>query len=452
MLSSSAFRVPAQVLSRRARMDFEAARRRRTASLPSASTAMAADQLRALSGIWADAVADIPYYRALVANGQAPAQVRSWSDVQRIPPLTRQILQDQAAQFTRRSRTPDGFAYTAGSTGTPLRIGIDQSERDLLRIVKMAEWQRLGYERDSRLYLLWGHQHLLGTGLRGRINHARRRTLDRLLGYRRVNAYCLSEERCEQIAENLLRFRPVGIIGYAAALDLFARYTRHCRARYHALKLGFVLITTEAPPRPDTLEMLRDVFGCPIVEEYGGGEFGQVAFRRERGPFTTYHDLCYLETDGDTDNGAQSVLLTTLYHRYTPLIRYRVGDAVVEPDILPHGHVARFSAIAGRLTDVIAVSPRDSIHSLSVFHCIHRESDVYNIQMRLSDDGIDLTLVTAPGTDRAALEARIRPRLSDVHPLLGRARFKYAADVETNRAGKRRWCIDQRAQDIRCAG
>jgi hypothetical protein len=83
-----------------------------------------------------------------------------------------------------------------------------------------------------------------------------------------------------------------------------------------------------------------------------------------------------------------------------------------------------------------------------VFHCVHQER-VHNIQMVLRDDGVDLRLVS-PETDRATMEARIRARLTQVHPALANARFEYLEDLETNRAGKRRWFVDRRTQ-IPCA-
>ncbi len=87
----------------------------------------------------------------------------------------------------------------------------------------------------------------------------------------------------------------MAFISYASALDLFARYTVEYRERFRALGLRFVLATAEPPPRPDTVSRLEDLFGCPVVEEYGGAEFGQVAFKRGREPFEVYHDLNYLE-------------------------------------------------------------------------------------------------------------------------------------------------------------
>ena len=104
-------------------------------------------------------------------------------------------------------------------------MGMSQREKDLTRIIKLAAWQQFGYTPSSRLFLIWGHSHLLGTGWRGRINHVRRKLGDAVIGYKRVDAYRLNRSLCQRHAESLIRFRPLGLIGYASALDLFARYT-----------------------------------------------------------------------------------------------------------------------------------------------------------------------------------------------------------------------------------
>ena len=404
-------------------------------------------QLAAIGKCWIDAVADLPYYGGLVAAGLAPARIESWRDVAALPLLTRRILQDRPGEFIRRSGPPASFMTTAGSTGTPLRIGMDQGERDLMRIVKLAAWQAFGYDRSSRLFLIWGHAHLLGTGWKGRVNHLKRRLADAALGYRRVDAYRLTETSCAAHAEALIAFRPIGLIGYASALDLFARYTRSYRDRFRRIGLKFVLATAEAPPRADSLELLEDHFGCPVVQEYGGAEFGQVAFKIGTAPFETYGDLNFVETE-HADRREQPLVITSLYRRYVPLVRYQVGDAIEGAEALPHGHVARFEAMAGRVNDVIVLGNGDAIHSVAVFHCVHQEK-VHNIQMVLRDEGVDLRLVS-PETDRAPMEARIRARLAQVHPSLANARFEYLEDLETNRAGKRRWFVDRRTQ-LPCA-
>ena len=427
------------------RRQFQAAEARRLAGAASTNADWSGRQLEAFRQVWAEAIVDLPYFASLVSEGRAPSMIGSWDDVRAIPVLTRQIFQDRPTDFIRRSGPPDSVMTTAGSTGTPLRIGMSQAERDGMRIVKLAAWQGLGYQQGSRLFLIWGHSHLLGTGWTGRYNHLKRKVADAVLGYRRVDAYRLDRAACNAHAEALLRFRPIGLIGYASALDLFARYTQAYRERFRAIGVRFVLATAEAPPRADTVPVIEDLFGCPVVQEYGGAEFGQVAFKTGPAPFEVYADLNYVECEppdaGSSDE--HPVLLTSLYPRYVPLIRYRVGDTMIGPDVQAHGHVRRCDAIGGRVNDVIHLDGGDAIHSVAIFHCVHQEPSVYNIQMALHDAGIEIRLV-ASSADTAAMEARIRARLRQVHPALAHVRFQYVEDLPTSRAGKRRWFVDHR--------
>lgn len=437
---------PRFLISRKLRHDFQAARDRNSRDASHGTANLANQQLEAVRRLWADAVSDIPYYSALVASRKAPREINSWDDFQSVPVLTRQAIQDQSKDFARRSGIPKYHTITAGSTGTPLRIGMNQFERDVMRVVKLAAWMKLGYTQSSRLFLIWGHSHLLGTGWKGRINHLKRRLTDAFVNYKRVDAYRLNRESCVKYAEMLLRFRPVGVIGYSSALDLFARYTSQFRERFRALGVRFVLATAEPMPNSDTIPVLEDLFHCPVVQEYGGAEFGQVAFKIGEAPFEVYSDLVYLEglPSATDETQPDTALLTTLYARYFPLFRYQVGDALRGVDRLPNGHIRRFESIAGRVNDVIKFADGNSVHSVAIFHCIHQESSIHTIQMVIGDNGIEILLAsTSPGD--AAVENRIRKRLAQVHPLLANARVTYVEDVLTNRAGKRRWFIDKRS-------
>ena len=430
------------LLSRRVAEHFRRADERRTMLARHDAASWPLRQFQSLHEVWADAVSDVPYYRRLVSEKKAPSHILDWSDLSSIPALTRHILQDHADEFIRDSAPPQSFMKTAGSTGEPLRIGMNHPERELMRIVKLVEWQSLGYTESSRLFLIWGHGHLLGTGWRGRLNHARRKLADAFLGYQRVDAYRLDPASCRDYAEALIRFKPIGLISYASALDLFARYTTEFRDRFRALGLKFVLSTAEAPPRPDTFDRLRDLFGCPVVQEYGGAEFGQVAFDGGAGPFAVYHDLNYLEAE-PAHSVEEPLLVTSLYRRYVPLIRYRVGDAAIGTKRWPNGHVYAFDKMAGRVNDVIEIRPGVFVHSVAVFHCIHQEPDVLGIQMVLTDEGIDILLIARDG-ERVAMEQRMRGRLAQVDPGLAVARFQYVDDLQVTRAGKRRWYVDRR--------
>src|SRR5262245_26277889 len=158
---------PGYLVNADLRRQFDAATERRTTR--STDAPLAKQQLSALQSVWADAVSEVPYYARLVAERNAPRVIDSWRDVAELPILSREILRDRADEFIRRSGPPMSVMRTAGSTGTPLSVGMNQAERDLMRVVKMSAWQAFGYDRSSRLFLIWGHAHLLGNGWIGRV-------------------------------------------------------------------------------------------------------------------------------------------------------------------------------------------------------------------------------------------------------------------------------------------
>ncbi len=146
-------------------------------------------QLEKIKRVWKNCVSDIPYYRHLVATGMAPSVIEDWDDFNQIPVLDRRILQEQAAQFRRRSGPPHSSVATAGSTGQPVQLGQWRTGMEPLRVAKLVPWLRLGYTLDDSLYLIWGHAHLLGTGWRRYYNRTIRKSkLDASFGTSRLRS------------------------------------------------------------------------------------------------------------------------------------------------------------------------------------------------------------------------------------------------------------------------
>ena len=397
-------------------------------------------QLGRIQEVWKDAVTDVPYYGRLVAEGRAPADIRNWKDFLEIPELSREILQDHKEEFMRRSGPPDLWRMTGGSTGNPIKFGVWNSEDAVIRMLKLVLWHRVGYCPSDRLFLIWGHSHLLGSGWRRYWNHFLRKAKDAALGYKRVDAYALSPALCEDYAHELLQFRPAGLIGYSAALDYFVRSLPEKWKQFRALNLKFVMPCAEPAPKEDSFELLEKVFGCQVIQEFGGVDFGHVGMKLGDEPFRIFGKYNFLESAAEGDDA----LVTSLYKRYLPLIRYRQGDVLGGVHKLDYGHVASFEKLQGRVNDMVLLSDGTSVHSVAVFHCAHQETSVLNIQMILEDHEIRILLVTRKGYDSDA-ESRIRHRLAQISPLLGKAKIEAVDDLITTRAGKRRWFVDLRS-------
>ena len=408
---------------------------------------IAQTQLRKLQAVWADAVADVPYYERLVASGAAPKEIRSWDDFHALPELNRQIYQADPTAFVRRSRPYDRRGATAGTTGNPIQFGVWHSEDVTNRILKLVLWQRAGYTLDSRFLLLWGHTHLLGTGWRRLWKHVQRTTKDALVGYLRVDAYRFDLSDSKRTAERMLRFRPTALVGYSSTLDYFTRSNPEYHERFRQLGLKFAQPAGESPPRPDSLQLLRDVFGCKTVQEFGGGDFGQVAMRMDGEPYLVFPDFNLLEAvpgPGDDPAGG-ATLITALYPRYFPIFRYRQNDAITGVRRYAHGHVFQFETVAGRTNDMVQLDSGAVVHSGAIFACVFPESAIHRVQMVIEDTGLRLRMVLGPGFGPAE-EARVRHRLGQVALELKDMKFETVPDVEPNLAGKRRWFVDNRTR------
>ena len=398
----------------------------------------AKQQLHALQERWRDAVSNVPYYGGLVERGEAPQTIESLDAFTRdVPVLTRKDLIDHYATF-QRSVAPHHRLQTAGSTGEPLQFGCFKDEE--AKHTGVQQWVARfsnGMSESGKVFLLWGHSHLLGTGALGYMRDKQRRAKDWLMGYTRVNAYLIDAQLAESSFKSMQHSRPEVIIGYSCALDMFARYNMAAGRSAKDLGIKLCVACSENFPKPDSREILSAWFGCPVLMEYGGVDFGVCAHEVDgESGYRTFPWSHIVEVDGGGQDGA--MLVTNLTHRYLPLFRYRNGDELSGATCRSDGHVMRFNAIEGRVNDVLDMPSGASVHSVALFHCIHQEP-VHSIQLVIR--GQERRFRLAAAELPADVEKRIRARLNDLHPDLADYPIDLVDDVATNRAGKRRWIV-----------
>jgi len=407
---------------------------------------VASFQLDRLLAVRADVVKNVPYYQRLVANGAAPRAIESLTQFRSgVPLLRREDVIAAPELFVRTDRFPDAFMTTAGSTGNPLRFGVYRQESEPPASDMLTARIANGLEEGDRVFLLWGHSHLLGTGLRGLGKHGVRTIKDWVLGYRRANAYRLDPSSARSHMHAILSFRPHVLIAYSNALDLLVRHNHELRADARALGLRFVVATAEVLPSPDTRLIVEDFFGCPLAMEYGGVEFAAVAHTDSDGLYRVYWWNVLVEAVVESAAEETQIAVTALYPRCFPIVRYLPGDELGGVHRLPEGSVIAFDEMRGRHNDVVRLEDGTVIHSVALFHSIHQEPGVYNIQLVLEPGTIRIVLVAAD-RDPARL-ARIRHRLRSLSPALAAAPIEVVADLVTNRAGKRRWIVDRRGEN-----
>ena len=164
----------------------------------------------------------------------------------------------------------------------------------------------------------------LGTGAIGITTRRQARQLDPVQVCHISRTLSIDEQM-----QRLIRARPHVITGHPSCLELAAREL-HWRPPGFAPRL---VVSRGELLRDSTRSVLREAYGCKIVDYYSCDEIGNIAWEcpanRHRLHIST--DGCVLEIVDESGAllpaGAEGlILLTSLFNCTMPFVRYRLGD------------------------------------------------------------------------------------------------------------------------------
>jgi phenylacetate-CoA ligase len=401
-------------------------------------------QLERLNREWQRTLAGVPYYRELRNREGLPAEFDSLDQfVERVPSTRREDVQSQLKTRTQRAPAPDFQRVTGGSTSKPVQIPAWYSE---VRSTQPDMWVGRGWygiDPASRLFTIWGHSHLLGTGLRGWINARQREGLDALVGYRRFSAYDLRPEAMRSAVEALLRFKPDYLLGYSVALDRFAVVNADLRDRLRGLQLRAVVGTAESFPDTESVRRLGELFDCPVAMEYGAVETGLLAHTHVGGGYRAFWRSYLLEAQRG-DDGGYLLRVTSLFPRCFPLVRYEIGDEI-EPDDPAVAHLVgltRFRRVIGRCNDYVELADGARIHSEVFSHAVRPCAEIRGFQVVTGGKRLRIRFVADVPLSDAAADG-ILGRLRTVHDQLGHAELVRVESLTQTVAGKTRMIVPE---------
>jgi phenylacetate-CoA ligase len=159
-----------------------------------------------------------------------------------------------------------------------------------------------------------------------------------------------------ELVEQLNRFRPSVLIGYAGQLSLLAREQEAGRLR---ISPRLVVLAAEGLTDPG-YERIRRAFRARIGNGYGACEFMSTAISCSHGWLHVNCDWGFLEpVDADhrpvpPGERSHTVLVTNLANRVQPILRYDLGDSVVaRPEPCPCGNPFPAVRAQGRASEAL---------------------------------------------------------------------------------------------------
>lgn len=397
-------------------------------------------QLDRLNRCWAVQQMTIPAYIEAVGSGRLPREFASMQEfVSRFEPTTKKMVQTRMGELSDPTRPQDFSFTTGGSTGQPTSFPFWNSEAQHSIPDRWMCRGWYGVKPSDRLFMIWGHSHLLGTGFKGKLKGKMRVWKDSTLGYYRFSAYQLDPARLRLACDEMLRFRPAYMLGYSSALDYFCRVNADRADELAGLKLKMAFATGESFPFPDTPEWINRTLSCPCAMEYGSVETGIMGFSRPvargLGHFDLFWQSYFIEANEVGPSGGRVIRLTSLFPKKFPLLRYEIGDEVSLFEGDGELGLTRVKSIVGKSLSFVTMPDGTKVHSVAFEHSVRTVPGVERFQL-VSRKGVITLKVVAPGVDQAMATGAIHTLMHKIHPSLASARIEFTDQLIQTVAGK----------------
>lgn len=347
-------------------------------------------QLGKFNAVWKDAVENVPFYAEWKAKYGLPDKIRDLKELQGWPILEKKDLILNREKLTRKGVAKFHESVTGGATGEPLHFRTMAGESDQVAVNKWIGWARMGIYPDSRCFLLWGHRHFYGQGFASNIRFKFRQLKDWMTNNLRADATNLSPVALRKDYELMRKFQPECIIAYSASLLALVRTVRddkiHCSPSPSTFTSLKAVICTAGPLTKEERGEISDFFGVPVGMEYGSMEAGVMAYQTPAtsGRYSVFDQTHILHVDKEARTDWSQILVTALYPRYLPLIRYRIGDYMDGETLRADGSVESFGEVFGRTGDMVDLGDGIRFHGYSLMVCAEENPKIVAYQLRIN--------------------------------------------------------------------
>lgn len=249
--------------------------------------------------------------------------IQSINDLRYLPIVDKEMLRENIKDVITISHKGAVEGHTGGTTGKSLVILYTQEDM-MKRMATLDHFKaRVGFEHMKMKRATFNGKHIVAPNQKATI-------------YWRYNAACkqmiyssfhLTEINMKHYVASLNKFRPDSIDGFFSSICDIAGYIER-----HNIKLEFIPVAIF--PTSETLttsgrELLERVFRCKVYDQYASSEGA---------PFVTEckEQSMHIEMASGVfeqfEEGSAEVLVTSFTTYGTPLIRYRIGDAMIMKD------------------------------------------------------------------------------------------------------------------------
>lgn len=297
-----------------------------------------------------------PFYREYYdSHGFHPDLLHTPNDWSLVPSITKDHIRMHVKQMVLNNLQASSLPITTtgGSTGEPLKLYKSPSV-----YVQILGWRALSFYGIHPAAPAGVVHRRVPQGLQQRV-------LDYITWWPTARVYLraasISKKEIFNFLQKIQSHHIQWIVGYCGALEDIADFVIEEKLHHLVTSLR-VVWSTSSPLTPTVRHKFEQAFRCPVMNQYGCCEMGNIAFQLPGADnMVVNSDWVHVDLEDDYGNIIEdtkqggNILITDFSSPACPLIKYRVGDrgqfAVTMKDS-PDG-MPRLSFIQGRTSDRI---------------------------------------------------------------------------------------------------
>jgi phenylacetate-CoA ligase len=409
-------------------------------------------QLAKLKKLIDHAYANVPYYYDEWREiGLEPGDIKSFSDFENIPLLTKTKIRNNAERlFSKECRKEQLIkSGTGGTTDSPITIYYSK-KRARIKDAEMhyfREWYN--WFIGDKVAFLWGAPQDIPNISNLKFKLVNRITDNKLYLF----SSFLNNDTMDEFVKKLNIFKPDILQGYSNPVHIMADYILKHSVNIHPPKS---IVLTAEPCQPSQRKTIEKAFNAEVFTFYGCREGGYVG--SECNQHTGYHinsSSIYMEFVNDRGKASpgelSNIIFTDLFNYDMPFIRYQIGDLGIpsQEKCACGSPLPLMKFFAGRETDVFVTPSGSYVPGVSL--CDRIIEDCKGIQqlqfIQNTIDELSVKIVKGPDyseRDMKQLDERLNYYFKGELNIIK----IYVDNIPKERSGKTRFCISNVSKSI----
>lgn len=391
-------------------------------------------QTDSFNTIWNYAVKNIEFYSDYAFTNKLPDKITDLNELDQFPTTTKNQLIDF---FSANKKYLKNSIKTGGSSGMPAQFPFNGKDQQSSYLRAYLGRSRLDINPFDKTALVWGHSHLFEKNLIGSLKYFYRRLKDYQLNIVRCSAYNLSNPALDQYLKIISSKKIKFLIGYTSCIKRLSERILESDVIYNFDHIKSIVITAENVDDND-IEVIERAFKSKCYIEYGTAEAGVLGYSSNPDKYIHLFWDDYIYQTSSTNN----LIITSIYERYFPLIRYDTEDLVeVKKSSASHIYVDK---IIGRANDNLSIevdSKKIIVHSELFTHILKSINDVKDFLIIQKDNLIEIQFVSK----KSSIEEVFFEKLDKEYKNINKKLFLFINVSELRKivlpSGKKKWVI-----------